>query len=1287
MGGIFFKASHPARLVCLTFIGPAQPPLFMKNIFLALLFSLAFVPTLSQPTKIKADKYPSLLWEIKGPAGKPSYLFGTMHVSSKMVFHLSDSFYLAIKNAQAVALETNPGTWQEDFSRYDLESERGQGNRGRYDAGYDYGFASVPSDYLTINSLRLVPFEKKLEAALYSSPAIINSFLYRTYSDAASDFEEDTYLDLHIFQTGSKLGKRMCGVENFDGSMQLVKEAYRDAAKEKKKPRGYDYDNDFSYARMEEAYRTGNLDLLDTINKVNSQSAAFDEKFLYKRNEVQAFSIDSILRSGTTLFVGVGAAHLPGTRGVIELLRKKGYSLRPVRMTERSSLQKERLEKIRVPVVFQKQAEDNGLYSVSVPGKLYSFGRSYGGIEVKQAADMVNGSYYMVTRIFTNAAIMGQSEEQVLRKLDSVLYENIPGKILSKVSIVKNGYRGYDITNRTRRGDVQRYAIFVMPFEVLLFKMSGTGDYVKNGTEAAQFFGSIQLRETKPERKKWSPFNGGFEVEMPHQPIVFKGEDWVFAAIDTKSKTAVEVVRTDVHNYDFLEEDSFDLRLMEESFATSDCIERNLSRQWTNVGGYKALDATYRCKDSSLAKARFLIQGPHYYTLLVNANTATADGNQFLSSFAVKPFRYGSAKEQADTAVQFKVRTPVPLEKPGKLQMYPDDYFAGNDAVDSLVDRGRYKTRLVVSDSTGEKILVSFYKPSLYASRLEAEHGLDSAEWKKEWVVRKQKKDTLANGLAVLDAELGNKKSSRLLKEKSLTKDGAGYAIITLVDTLSGASPFVSSFFESFVPLDTLVGKEGAKKKTELFFAQFFSRDSLLHKKAVANIGELVIDSSGFSKLKKSIETLSWQERKYLQVKKDFIGKLAFVQTKEAAGYLKLLYEKAGDTVALQYAALEALLAQETTDAYNVFGQIMQTDPPVLDASTGDVELTSGRRRSDDKQTQRLAVSTASNGYFLEHLTDSLALTASIFKQILPLVNVDDYEQPLMDLTGVLIDSGYLRAVDYESYLPKFLLEAKQALKKQLIREKSKAIAKAKKNDDAEDETTYAEQGLGAGNERLQLYATLLVPFWDRHPQVQPVLNQLLQSGDKRIRYSTAMLLLRNQRAVPDTLWNEFATLDDFRYELYTDLKKQNKTNLFPAPYKTQQQLLQSRLYSLEEYSKPDTLAYVTKLPLQYKDYKGYVHVFKYKEKKDDYGWKLATAGLVPEDSTQLMFDEKMLSKEDEQTLDLTDFTNTKLTADTPEDEQLEKLRKRLSYTFRKSAARFYLNESRYDEFEYPRMR
>jgi len=1257
----------------------------MKHPLCALLLFSVTV-SFSQPSKIKPNKYPSLLWEIRGKGlAKPSYLFGTMHVSSKMVFNLSDSFYIGIRNAQVVALETNPGTWQEDFSRYDMDGESQRTLRPSA-SGID-GYAA-PHDYLTLNTLKLTAYEKLMEAALYSNPSIINNFLYRSRSGLAADFEEDTYLDLHIFQAGKKLGKKLCGVEDFDGSMELVKEAYADAAREKnKKEKGSDYDEEFSYRNMEVAYRSGNLDLLDTINKVNSQSAAFDEKFLYRRNEIQAHSIDSILKKGLALFAGVGAAHLPGNRGVIELLCRAGYTLRPIKMQQRDGRHKDAIERLRVPVQFAKQTSADGFFSVNTPGKFYRFGPSYAGVDMQQYADMTNGSYYMVTRVFTNAAILGQSEEQVQRKIDSVLYENIPGKILSKKPVVKNGYRGFDLSNRTRHGDYQRYNIFITPFEIIIFKMSGTGDYVKLGTEADQFFSSIQLKETGTTAwKKFKPAYGGFEVELPHDPLVFKNDgDWQFAALDAASKTAFEIIRTDVHNHSFVGEDSFDLDLMEESFGSSEFIQRQLSRRISTVSGYPALDLKYKFKDSSVALVRFLLNGPRYYTLIAKAYTDNRLMQQFIQSFSIKPFVYGEAKTESDTALFFRVKTPVLLEKKKKLSMYPDEgLYGGYDAPDdddSLVDRGKYTSKIIENDSTGEKIYVSFYKPSAYFYDALPDKK-DSMDLDEKWVVRRKKVDTLSDKAIVTTIELGGRASSRMLEMKAIEKDGVGYELQTETDTLATPSAFVQSFFESFTPIDKWKDMDTKKKKTPLFFSQFFSKDTLQHRTALKNIASVKMDSTDFINLKKCLESLSWKEKNYLDTKKAFIGKFSSMPTKEASDYLRTLYPSAGDTLELQYAILETLLQQSTAYSYKTFASLLENDPPVLNATSSFAKDYSHRRiflplLPDEN-------SDYNDGSFINNLNDSLQLTAGIYKNLLPLINLDDYKEPVMSLTAMLLDSSLIGANDYEAYLPKFLIEAKQLLKKQIIGEKSRAIEKAREMES--EKNLYNRYGTSSndGNARLSLYASLLIPFWDKNEQVPQILLRMLGSNDRRLKYNTAITLLHNKRPLPDTLLNYFAASDEYRYELYNDLRKLKKLSLYPAAYNSQEAIARSQLLFEQSYNKPDTVAFLTKIPLAYKDRSGYVYVFKYKETKADNNWKLATVGLLPKNETGYWFEEK--DSTTERDYDFTTLSSTKLAAETPEKEQIQKLVKRLLYSKRKSAAQFYSDEGGYGEGNYSRI-
>ena len=462
-----------------------------------------------QAQKKSEKRYPTLLWEITGNGlSKPSYLFGTMHVSSKMVFHLNDSFYLGIKNSDVVALELDPQLWQDQLFRY----QKMETNLRFYTQG-------SPNDYLNEKSFQLEKYEDKIKAALSEEPTIINGLLYRTVQPRA-DFEEDTYLDLYIYQTGKRLGKQATGVENYFETEKLILEATQDMMKDKKK-KTTDNDGESIYdieRKTQEAYRKGDLDMLDSLEKLMQTSESYMEKFLYKRNEIQANSIDSIVKKHS-LFVGVGAAHLPGKRGVIELLRKKGYKLRPIIMQDRDALQRDDIEKVKVPVIFSSFTSEDNLFSLQLPGKLYKRLDSRNN-DSWQYADMSNGAYYMVTRVKTHADFLGQSEETVLKKVDSLLYENIPGKILKKTAIEKNGYKGFDITNKTRRGDVQRYNIIITPVEVLVFKMSGNNNYVE-GKEADQFFNSVDIMK-RDETSNWvnfEPARGGFKIRFPQIPF------------------------------------------------------------------------------------------------------------------------------------------------------------------------------------------------------------------------------------------------------------------------------------------------------------------------------------------------------------------------------------------------------------------------------------------------------------------------------------------------------------------------------------------------------------------------------------------------------------------------------------------------------------------------------------------------------------------------------------------------------------------------------------------------
>ena len=164
-----------------------------------------------------------------------------------------------------------------------------------------------------------------------------------------------------------------------------------------------------------------------------------------------------------------------------------------------------------------------------------------------------------------------------------------------------------------------------------------------------------------------------------------------------------------------------------------------------------------------------------------------------------------------------------------------------------------------------------------------------------------------------------------------------------------------------------------------------------------------------------------------------------------------------------------------------------------------------------------------------------------------------------------------------------------------------------------------------------------------------------------------------------------FAALDDYRYELYSDLKEAGLYNLFPSAFNTQVQLAKGKLFDLSSnYNKPDSLIYIDKFPVQFRERKGFVYFFKYKSKRDDNSWKIATAGIVPGDTKQFEFDLKEENFRQRRQYNFTEFTNTKINNETVLSDQLKRVLKKMLYSKRNSAMQFYKDEDRMRGDYYP---
>ncbi|HEX9511450.1 MAG TPA: TraB/GumN family protein [Puia sp.] len=1217
----------------------------LRKYFVALVLFLSLASSLAAQKRTE-KKYPALLWEITGNGlTKPSYLFGTMHVSSKLVFHLSDSFYLDIRNADVVALELDPQLWQDQLFRF----QNMQTNLRFYTQG-------SPGDYINERSFQLEKYDDKLKSALSDEPTVINGLLYRSFQTKA-DFEEDTYLDLYIYQTGKKLGKQATGVENYFQTEQLVMEAAQDMMKDKKK-KASDTDGESAFdieKKTQDAYRKGDLDMLDSLEKLLQPSDAYMEKFLYRRNEIQAASIDSIVRHHS-LFVGVGAAHLPGKRGVIELLRKKGYTLRPVTMPDRDAIRRDDIDKIKVPVTFSTFTADDGGFTVQLPGKLYRRSDSRTA-DSWQYADMGNGAYYMIGRVKTYGCFLGQKDETTLKKIDSLLYENIPGKILKKTVITRSGYKGFDITGKTRRGDIQRYNILVTPYEVLVFKMSGTNNYVE-GKEADLFFNSIEIKKNGPAGwTDFTPPQGGFRIRLPRTPSQHKNTSnvdgisrWEYEAGDSATSDAFLVWKKTVQNYRFLEEDTADLALMEESFHLSDWIEKPLSRRTGLYKGVPCLDAAYLAKDGSIIKAKFLIKGPQYYLLAARSHNKDKAFPAFFNSFDFTPYRYGSFRNYVDTFINIRVTTPmvpdIDVGMRGILERASSEEF-----LNSIPDYNSYwpraKTALFQDDSTGEAVFVSMETfPKYYYPKDSATFWLEECNEKRlkqDFIIHSKEPLRFSDSVIGFKYVLADTNSSRLLHTWIFEKDNRFFRMISLDDSLQGGSEFTTRFYASLHPLDKRLGPSVFTNKLDLFFGDFYSKDSLANKRAKDAIPNVYFGAAGVPALLRAINGLSYNEKDYFNTKTRLINELGYISDSTAIGKvvggLKNIYEKAGDTSTFQNAVLKALAHQKTRPGYDLLKTLLVQDPPIFE------------NNSD-------------YNYLFQDLEDSLPLARTLFPDLLQLSTVDDYKDNILSLLSTLVDSGYLNGADYESHFPQLYFDAKIQWKKQEGRDERQL---QKKEEDNGDEAA-GNEGEGAGNQDSQLddYAILLMPFYDKNPTVPHFFNKLLQSKDASLRLSTSALLLRNNKPVADSIIRALAVSDLYRSRLLKSLEAIHRGDRFPRSFRNQVDIARSLLVGNRSDNEGVDIQFVDKKPVQFKDMKGTIYFFKYKLNKDD-DWQIGLSGLQPVNPKEVNTDNEFVR-----------LTGKKIRPDTPVKDQFEQQLKKLLFSKRKSAASFYLDNDYY---------
>jgi uncharacterized protein YbaP (TraB family) len=1148
-------------------------------------------------------KYPSLMWEITGPGmRKPSYLYGSMHVSRKIAFHLGDTFFMAVKAVDVVALESNPGEWMDHYtnSEYYRKATTTSANYlNKYQYRNFYRDAFFPD----------LPEVKTFSSLLAKRYNVMNHMLYRK-NEALSDFEEKTYLDLFIFQAGTKAGKQVIGLEDFEVSREMVREAETPPKKRDPNQKVTREQSKLRYRYgelIEDAYRKGDLDLLDSISRMMDPYPKYHTYMIVKRNEVMANTIDSVIRSGRSIFAACGAAHLPGDSGVIEMLRSMGYTMRPITRTINRSQNKAK-DKIDAQVVklpVKTWHSPDGDFSADLPGPMYS-SVLFSNHGEYFYPDMVNGSYYVVNRFPTFAPLRRHTVNDVKARFDSLLYEFVPGKINRFKETSVGGFPAYDISATTSRGDVQQYLLAFTPMEVMVFKMSGPGKYVKKEQASKKFFSSIKLNMA--DHNAWKPVPQGklgFAVNLPSYRILDTAQvferttkDLVFQGFDFADSSYYLLIRGSYHDFDYIEEDTFELNFMAEQLAQQYDTEVASRILKFDQDGYPCIDFTMEKENSSHCyRGMITIAGPSYYLLLTTGKDEKQH-EKFFNSFRIDPPSYkpGDFYTFKDTTLLFEVQTVCdpPEKSEGSSGYY---WYYGSDDEKDKSHQSEDKSTYFFNHASGEFIKVDYRKFHKYAH-----YANPDTLWKSLITMYDSDSTLIRSNISQSDSGLINTctvtftdtNSSRAILIRMIQKHGAWYRLSTVTDTLNGPSEFVKTFYETFSPLDdTLVGWLVFADKGEMYLSDLVAEDSTIRAQARESFNIVRFSDHHAPLLMQRITNPNYDEMTFA-FRRNLILDLGRLKHPDIPAFLERQYGAIGDTVTFQLAILRALARQKTPEASKTILKCLKYDLP-LTSSDSDI------------------------GIIFSAFGDSLQAAKALFPEIFTYTRYREYEDNIYDLLATLLDSNLVTTKDYKSEYQAIYRNARDYWKRQLAREEE---AQDKKSEYYTGYKGYTTHG-GTYNSNLLVYVKLLLPYYAAEPGVRKLVDNVMRSNTSNLKIKLTGIMLSANVPVPDSVLSRLSKDPYTMADFYKELATRKKISHFDTTGLNQIDFSRSILIKESSLNERDSLVYLDRQYVETVKGNGYIYFFKKKKDKEK-SWNLVWVGIQPEDTTKVVYEDYM---------------------------------------------------------------
>jgi uncharacterized protein len=282
----------------------------MKNILFCLTF-FAF----SAQTQVKTVN--TLLYEISGKDLKtPSYIYGTIHAACPDDMKVTEAIKKAMADTKQLYLELDMD---------DPKMFAGMLTAMQMKDGHKL------SDYLTEAEYedfkRLFKEKTKMSIDMFQrmKPFMLSSFLIPAMTNCTPSAWE-----MKLMQMALAEKEEVEGLEAVTAQLEIFEQiSYEKQAKEMYKGLKEFDKGVVDFKKMQKLYQEQDVEGLYGMMVADEFSKEFEELMLTKRNENWLKIIPKIIAEKPT-FIGVGAGHLGGRKGVLALLKAAGYTVKAI---------------------------------------------------------------------------------------------------------------------------------------------------------------------------------------------------------------------------------------------------------------------------------------------------------------------------------------------------------------------------------------------------------------------------------------------------------------------------------------------------------------------------------------------------------------------------------------------------------------------------------------------------------------------------------------------------------------------------------------------------------------------------------------------------------------------------------------------------------------------------------------------------------------------------------------------------------------------------------------------